>query len=132
MSEHLPELPDHRFLKKYRIKLRNDFRVVYDLGTVAADGTLVIHALRNEKGYSRIGLSIPKKVGAAPIRNQWKRWMREAFRIHRTELPVGLDIIIRPKKDADGNFLVVSKSLIRLMGKLDSKLPKSDISKPEV
>ncbi len=123
MTDPSESSPDQRFLKKYRIKLRNDFRLVYDSGTVVSDSTLVIHGLRNGRDYSRIGLSIPKKVGSAPIRNQWKRWMREAFRLQRVDLPVGIDLIIRPKKDAQGSLEAVSKSLNRLMHKLHSKLP---------
>jgi ribonuclease P protein component len=123
MTDPSESSPDQRFLKMYRIKLRNDFRRVYDSGTVVSDSTLVIHGLRNGRDYSRIGLSIPKKVGSAPIRNQWKRWMREAFRLQRVDLPVGIDLIIRPKKDAQGSLEVVSKSLNRLMHKLHSKLP---------
>ena len=123
MIEPSESFPDQRFLAKYRIKLRNDFRLVYDSSTVVSDGTLVIHGLRNGREYSRIGLSIPKKVGSAPIRNQWKRWMREAFRLQRVDLPIGIDLIIRPKKDAQGSFEAVSKSLNRLMRKLDTNLP---------
>jgi len=123
MSDLPQDSPDQRFLKKYRIKLRNDFQIVYDAGTVIADGTLVIHGVRNAKGYSRIGLSIPRKVGTAPVRNQWKRWIREAFRLQRCDMPIGLDLIIRPKKDAVGSFSAVFKSINRLMIKLNSKLP---------
>lgn len=123
MIEPSESSPDQRFLKKYRIKLRNDFRLVYDSGTVVSDGTLVIHGLRNGRDHSRIGLSIPKKVGSAPIRNQWKRWMREAFRLQRVDLPVGLDLIIRPRKDSQGSLEAISESLNRLMHKLNAKLP---------
>ena len=113
---------DFRFLPKYRLKLRTDFERVYEQGAVASDGVLVIHGIRNELDHSRIGLSIAKRVGSAPIRNRWKRWMREAFRLHRSKLPVGLDIIIRPRRGAEGSFHAVEKSILHLFRQIDRKL----------
>ncbi len=115
--------PDFRFLPIYRLKLRSDFNAVFEKGIVAADGVLVTHAVRNDLGYSRIGLSISKRVGSSPIRNRWKRWMREAFRLNRQSLPIGLDVVIRPRRGAQGNFHAVEKSMLKLFRELDRKLP---------
>ena len=116
--------PDFRFLKKYRLKLRTEFDAVYERGLVASDSMLVIHAIRNDLGYTRIGLSIAKRVGSSPVRNQWKRWMREAYRLHRIELPVGLDFVIRPRRGAEGSFQAVEKSILKLFRELDRKLAR--------
>ncbi len=114
---------DFRFLKRYRLKLRTEFDVVFEHGSVASDNVLVTHAIRNSLGYTRIGLSIAKRVGSAPIRNRWKRWMREAFRLNRLLLPIGLDIVIRPRRGAIGSFQAVEKSMVKLFRELDRKLP---------
>lgn len=116
--------PDFRFLKKYRLKLQVDFDRVYDKGLVASDSTLVAHAIRTELDYTRIGLSIAKKVGSSPVRNRWKRWMREAFRVNRSQLPVSLDVVIRPRRGAEGSFHAVEKSMLKLFQDLERKLPK--------
>jgi len=116
--------PDYRFLKKYRLKLKNDFAKVYEHGLVASDATLVIHALRNELAFTRIGLSVGKRVGIAPIRNRWKRWMREAYRLRRIELPIGIDVVIRPRRGAEGSYLAIEKSMLKLFRELDRRLPQ--------
>ena len=115
--------PDFRFLQIYRLKLRTEFDTVFDQGLVASDSVLVTHAVHNRLGYTRIGLSISKRVGSSPIRNQWKRWMREAFRLNRQQLPIGLDVVIRPRRGAKGSFHAVEKSMMKLFRELDRKLP---------
>lgn len=115
---------DFRFLPKYRLKLRNDFDRVFEQGVVASDSVLVVHAIRNSLDHSRIGLSIAKRVGSAPVRNRWKRWMREAFRLRRSELPIGLDVVIRPRRGAEGSFHAVEKSMLHLFPQLDRKVGK--------
>ncbi len=114
---------DYRFLKKYRLRLRTEFEAVYEQGLVATDNVLVTHAIRNSLGYTRIGLSIAKRVGSSPIRNQWKRWMREAYRLNRLILPIGLDVVIRPRRGAIGSFHTVEKSMVKLFRELNRKLP---------
>ena len=34
------------------------------------------------------------RVGSSVRRNQWKRWIREAFRRHGSRLPPGTDIVV--------------------------------------
>ena len=59
---------------------------------------LVINGSTNELTYSRLGLSVSRKVGNAVARNRWKRLIREAFRLSCAELPVGLDLVVRPQR----------------------------------
>jgi ribonuclease P protein component len=113
-----------RFPKTLRLSGRNEFAAVFDQGQVAVDQTLVVHAIRTDRRYCRIGLSVSKKVGSAPTRNYWKRCIREAFRRQRERLPTGLDIVIRPRRDARPDFGAIEASLGRLLKKLDRQLPR--------
>ena len=85
-----------------------------------------MNAVRNDLPQTRIGLSVSRKVGNAVIRNRWKRVIREVFRQQRTRLPVGLDLVIRPRKGAKGNFEDVAQSLHQLAIRLDKKLTKKE------
>lgn len=92
-----------------------------------ADGVLVMHGIRNSADASfsaptKLGLSISKKVGCAPLRNRWKRLIREAFRLQQFELPAGLLIVIRPKRGAQPELQAISRSLRTLAHRLDRKL----------
>ncbi len=105
----------NRFGKRDRVKIADDFTQIIRSGAFAADDVLVVNVRRRDAeqaaSYSRIGITIPKKTGPAVVRNRWKRWIREAFRTQRDQIPVGLEIIVRPKRDAIGSFAAIAKSL---------------------
>ena len=49
----------------------------------------------------RIGLTVPKALGGAVVRNRIKRRLRAAFRIQRADWPViDWDIVLNPRKAA--------------------------------
>lgn len=82
---------------------------------------LVIHAVRVEGQPLRMGISISKKTGTAPVRNYWKRLIREAFRINYSRLPSDLAIVVRPRKGALPDCHKVAASLVRLTERLGRK-----------
>lgn len=105
----------HTLSKVQRLRKTEEFRRAFDSGIFAADDTLVCNATRNELGFSRLGLSISRKVGNAVVRNRWKRAIREAFRRSRNDLPAGYDLVFRPKANATFDRLAVDQSLPRLV-----------------
>ena len=118
----MAEQRDERFPKNVRLVSQKDFDRVFKIGTVASDSILVIHACCNELERTRIGLSISKRVGNSPVRNRWKRLIREAFRKQKFDLPQFLDIVVRPKRGASPDYQQITKSLLRLCTQLGGKL----------
>lgn len=114
-------MSDERFLRKYRLRSRADFQRVYDADTLAADHCLVVRGCANELDYSRLGLSVSRKVGPAVLRNRWKRLIREAFRRTRDQITPGLDMIVRPRAGASPDFRQIAESLLKLAGQLARK-----------
>ncbi len=120
----------YRFTRKHRLTKKTDFDRIFQKGRVVADSTLVIHGIRGEGERSRIGISISKKVGSAPVRNRWKRLIREAYRLQQQQLPGELDLVVRPKRGAKPEFALVFKAIQRLIHRLsrdvqrDSAFPK--------
>ena len=50
--------------------------------------------------FSRMGLTVTKRYGNAPIRNRFKRIVREAFRLSYSQFKLPFDIVIRPRSKA--------------------------------
>lgn len=117
---------DERFPKSVRLVSQLDFDRVFHEGIVASDSVLVIHAVRGKQTWTRIGLSVSKRVGNSPIRNRWKRLIREAFRRQKMELPLAIDMVVRPKRGAVPDYDLVFTSLLKLAVQLDRKLKSKD------
>ncbi len=113
---------DQRFPKSVRLVSQLDFDRVFREGIVASDPVLVVHATRGTQPWTRIGLSVSKKVGNSPVRNRWKRLIREAFRRQKKELPLNIDMVVRPKRGAVADYSLVFTSLLKLAIQLDRKL----------
>jgi ribonuclease P protein component len=101
-----------------------DFRRVYDRRRSASDACVIIYVCENGLPYLRLGLSVSRKVGGAVERNRLRRLYREAFRLTRHEMPVGLDLVVIPRSAAEPEFEELKRSLPRLVRQLSRKLSK--------
>lgn len=122
---------DERFPKKARLLKQSEFDRVYHGDMFAADETLVIKAIGNDKNLTRLGLSVGRKVGNAVVRNKWKRTIREAFRRQRDKLPVGLDLVVRPRLGSHCEYKAVYESLAKLVAKVDRRIQKFSQNRAE-
>ena len=105
------------------IKKTNSFKTVYSCGRKEANAYFVVYALENEIGFSRLGLSISKKVGKAVVRNRIRRLVKESCRIKATRLIGGYDIVVIARQAVgnipqEGSFLKVDKALWALFDRL--------------
>ena len=115
-------MPDQSFPKPLHLLKQAEFDRVFATRAYAADDQLIVHGCANELPISRLGLSVSKKSGNAVARNYWKRSIREAFRRSRAELPVGIDVVVRPQKGATADSLIIAQSLPALVRKLAKRL----------
>ena len=117
-----------RFSKAARLRKSTEFQKVFAARRVAADDVLVVFGLENGSEYSRLGLSVSRKVGKAVVRNRWKRLIREAFRKNRTDFSQPLDLVVVPQKGAKlPTDRQIEESLCRLVGRLIAKGRKSNL-----
>ncbi|MGO9108305.1 MAG: ribonuclease P protein component [Thermoguttaceae bacterium] len=105
---------DQRFLRVYRITRGAEFQRAYQRRLTAGDDRLLVFVFPNGLTHPRLGLSVSRKVGGAVVRNRWKRCIREAFRLSREHLPVGVDLIVIPRPDAVPETRELQESLVRL------------------
>ena len=118
----------YAFPRETRVVRSDDFKRAHESPAFAADEVLVVKLARNEGGPAklapaRLGLSVSRKVGNAVIRNRWKRRIREAFRLTRSRLPTGIDIVVRPRRGGEPSFDAIHESLPRLVDRAARKLP---------
>ena len=114
-----------RFGPKYRVRRAADFRRAYQLRCRASDPYLVVFVHGNGLEHARLGLSVSRKVGAAVVRNRWKRLLREAFRLSCHRLPEGVDLVVIPRCEAIPTLKVLGESLTQLANRASRRLGAS-------
>ena len=113
-----------QFPAKMRLRLNRDFRRVY-AGKQRVDlGFLTIYALRNSLAHTRIGVSLPRKVGTAVRRNRIKRLLREGFRLWQKQLPTCLDVVIVVRPHEPKLLQEYQETLLGALRKLESRCQK--------
>jgi len=93
-------------------------------GVRVSDHRLTLWALPNRLEVSRFGMIVGRKHGIAVRRNRLKRILREAFRLTRARLPVGLDLVCAPRPAADVGLQAAKESLTRLAELASRRLAK--------
>ena len=86
-------MADSGFEKKFRLLSASDFSELKVGSSSYKKASLIIYYKKNSFNQSRIGLSVPKKIGKSHDRNRLKRLMREFFRTSNYKF-LGYDILL--------------------------------------
>lgn len=112
-----------------RLKKNKDFQVVFKKGRSFANRQFVVYVLKQEgQSFSRLGLSVSKKMGNAVMRNHIKRFIKEIFRDLSDKLEPGIDYIIisrRPVRTM--TYQQMQNSLIHVLRKTGLMTEHKDI-----
>ncbi len=112
----------HAFRPKEHLRLPSEFRRVYERRRSVSDHLLIVYACENNLPHLRLGLSVSRKIGKAIQRNRFRRLYREAFRLTRAAMPVGLDLVLIPRSSREPELEELKESLPKLVGQLARKL----------
>jgi ribonuclease P protein component len=102
----------------------SDFRRVYDRRRSVSDGWLIVYGCENGLPYLRVGFSVSRKVGNAVRRNRLRRLYREAFRLARSQMPTGLDLVLIPRRNDEPELKALRNGLTKLVRQVAKKIEK--------
>ena len=99
----------------------SDFRAVYDNGIRFSGPLFAAFCLARpdpKRTGARLGLTVPRAVGGAVVRNRIKRRIREAFRLHGAEIGTQWDIVLNPRRTTLGaSFPEIERALRKVIEK---------------
>ena len=84
------------------IKNHREYAEVYNHKKSLANKYLVMYIQPNDQMYSRIGISVSKKVGNSVIRHRITRLIRESYRLNKDKLKDGYNIVVVARNTAKG------------------------------
>ena len=118
----VPAKPRFTFPRRARLSGKRQFDDVFAERQRIRLGPITVFWRVNSLNASRLGISISRKVGSAPVRNRIKRLLRESFRLTRQNPARTFDlvIVVHPHKPLT---LVDYQSLF---GDLSKRLPAAN------
>ncbi|GAX60777.1 ribonuclease [Candidatus Scalindua japonica] len=104
---------------------RKEFQHVFDNGERYGNDQLKIYALSNGGSVSRLGLVVGRKFGNAPRRNRFKRILREAYRLNKSLLSSGADIVVIPRQGLkELTLMTIEEKFKIILTQINNKLKK--------
>jgi ribonuclease P protein component len=104
--------------KPVSLKSSGDFGRVYTHRKSFANQYLVMYILKNDLMYSRMGISVSKKVGNSVVRHRLTRLVRESRRLNMDRIRTGYDIVVVVRAAAKGKgFHDIEDAFLQLCGR---------------
>ena len=108
-------------MKKIEIVKNNrEFDTIIKNGKIKKNNEYIIYYIDNDKGFSRFGISVGKKIGNAVVRNYYKRIIRNICDMNKNLYSNGKDYIIIMRKGLSLiDFHKANESYIDLIKKIN-------------
>ncbi len=109
-----------RFKREEHIKRSADIQKLFKAGKrVSVEGAKLFYML-NDRNINRIGFPLPRGYGNAVARNKSKRYSRETYRLFKSHLNIGYDMLflVYPGNDSFHSRCEQFKTLCKKAGLL--------------
>ena len=98
------------------LRRRADFDAVMRSGTARSHRILILRWRHTDRAETRIGLSTPRAIGGAVVRNRVRRRLREIVRERLGDIGAGYDLLLIARPDAAGaSFAELRSALATLL-----------------
>jgi ribonuclease P protein component len=91
-----------RFPRRVRIRKRSDYLEVQRNGLRVDGRAFLCLVMERTTGRTRLGITTPKRMGCAVLRNRIRRLVRESFRHEWMRFPNHVDVVVIARKNAAG------------------------------
>ena len=81
-------------MKIESVKENVNFRRAYHRGKSRVTDKMVLYWRKNQRGVTRLGITVSKKIGNSPDRNRIRRIIRAGAAATFECLPAGMDIVV--------------------------------------
>jgi ribonuclease P protein component len=99
-----------------RLLHRPEFRRVYEEGRRGSTRVCTVFYRSNGLPRSRFGITTPKSVGKAVVRNRIRRRLREVIRLNQAAIAPGWDVVLNPRPAvAEIPFPALVREILRLL-----------------
>lgn len=100
------------------IKENREFSYLYRRGKFYSSDCLIIYIRKNRFPFSRLGITVSKKVGKAVVRNRVRRRIKESYREIEGRIPASYDFVIVARNSAaEADYKKILSALKYLMKK---------------
>ena len=108
--------PSQAFPKTLRLLRRPEFRRVYEEGRRGSARLCTIFYRSNGLPRTRFGITTPRSLGTAVVRNRIRRRLREVIRLNQAIIAPGWDVVLNPRpRAAEIPFPVLVREVLGLL-----------------
>ena len=112
------------FRPNQRLHTPEQYDQVFSGKHSAGDNVLLVFVDQSGPGPAQLGTSVGKCCGNSVKRHQWKRHIREAFRLSQSQWIPGLRIVVVPRPGISASSIEIRKSFLTLVPRAMRKLTK--------
>jgi ribonuclease P protein component len=113
----------HSFPKSARVLTRHQYKRISHQSKRYVGYWIIVDARQNKKTSTKLGITASRHYGIAVKRNRFKRIVREAFRLCRSQIQVGLDLNVKPRQTAHkAKSADIQKELLNFLALMQNTL----------